>query len=171
MEQHPYSSLDLFFLCQSTVGPKGDWKNVSRLLPQHITDWHRESCWFTSHSALGSSPDPSLQPRPTATGCEFSSWTRALRWTHPTSLHGSHTRLHPAVTLADVASAHITDEHLASAAGLWGISGSCYKGSLADNFKESCCENVSTISISTCSALKSVSHYHFCKTQILDIYI
>lgn len=70
-----------------------------------------------------------------------------------------------------VASAHTTNEHLASAAGLWGISGSCYKGLLADNFKETCSENVFTISTSTCSVLKSVSHYHISKRQIFYIYL
>lgn len=69
-----------------------------------------------------------------------------------------------------VAFAHIANEHLAAAAGLWGISGCCYKGLLADNFKETCSENVFTIATSTCSVLKSVSHYHFSKRQILYIF-
>lgn len=115
---------------------------------QHTPNRHRASCQFNSlHSILGSSPHPFIPPRPTAMGCKISSRTTVFAGAHP---HHPNTVLTLGSILTSpwlmVASAHITNEHLASTDGLWGVFSCCYKGLLADNFKETRCENVFTIS-------------------------
>lgn len=78
-------------------------------------------------------------------------------WAHP--------GLHPDVTPVDGGFC----SHHQHGPSCWagGVSGCCYKGLLADNFKETRSENVFTIFTSTCSILKSFFHYCFSNRQIL----